>query len=452
MKYTGNYFPFIILSLLAYGLFFYFHEEPSIEADALSSTQQVDVRQEAIKKDPAITSKADQPTVLATQAGTVQPIEQVQPKPMQEVTLVPEKTEEQIKQERLDLAIAKHKQEMAAAKAAEQQAKQQAAKVQHQQSIKTHKATSDALLKEQILHDEIKAYEQAQSAKIARERALQKQLNKLKNSTAPAQPDSIASALPITEPAPVTTKSPAKIIPKQAQPEPPLQPKIQAKAKITRKSTPKEAPKNLPVVKEQPSTKPKTAHTAAEVKNSVSKTPAPSTPAEVKNSVSKAAATPSTPAATQETKPKKPKRVFKPKVNPLPSNEPSLPAPASNKATQSEDDSSEPDIIYEDEEEADIGIESSNNKLEKTEEKQQDTASNTKSEKSVANTEKNIANAEGSASKIENSPSELENKASELETSASKLENSTSELKSSVSESENKSVEEANTQVNEIEA
>lgn len=209
MKFIGNYFPFMIISLLLYGLFFYFHTESPIETEVeLNSGKQA----------------------IQVQLNTVQPEEgdATTPSP------TPSLTAEEVEVEQLNKAVAAEKSKLNA----QRKADIKIAKKQYRESLKQHDASTDALLKEQIFNDDLAAKSIARAEAAANKKQTLKAQKKSVKETS-AGPASIASILPITDPVPDTTKSPAKIIPKSPAPEKSAQ---TMKPKITSKAPPKVAP------------------------------------------------------------------------------------------------------------------------------------------------------------------------------------------------------------------
>lgn len=184
MKYLTNYFPFIILSFLLYGLFFYLHDNTPIETKLHLQTGQ-----------QAIKMQLSAPLATSTPATAI---------PNEEIESLDNSASK-----RLDKAISAEKKKLTA----QQIAKVKVAKKQHQESIKNNSASADAQLKEHIFNQEIATLENVETTQNKTVKTQEKRTS-VNVENAP----SIASLLPITEalaaPAKISKSSKAKITPK----------------------------------------------------------------------------------------------------------------------------------------------------------------------------------------------------------------------------------------------
>lgn len=182
MKYTGNYFPFIIISLLLYGLLFYLHDNSPVEVTLPLNTgkQAIQVHLTPSAPNlPAMTPSLPETSTSAIASHT----EKVAP-PTLETAPVQEEAKPN----------------------SQQQAKVKIAKKQHQMSIKEHKASADALLKALIFNEELIDIDTAATTAKPKNK---KKTERIQTDT------SIASMLPITEPVPQHVKKTGNITPKQ---------------------------------------------------------------------------------------------------------------------------------------------------------------------------------------------------------------------------------------------
>lgn len=192
MKYLTSYFPFVILSLLIYGLFFYFNHSSPLETKLqLQTGQQAIKMQLSHSLATPVTAKTEHE--LLDNAATKQ----------------------------LDKAILAEKEKLTA----QQTAKQTMAKKQHRESIKKNTASTDAQLKEHIFNQEIATLKSLEPAKLKAAKITKTKKSTTTPTTAPTTStiteesvSSIASLLPIAEntekAANIQRSSKTKIIPK----------------------------------------------------------------------------------------------------------------------------------------------------------------------------------------------------------------------------------------------
>lgn len=205
MKYAGNYFPFIILSLLLYGLFFYFNSSSPIETSLTKTdTQPIQMQTNALSE-----AQVTVPTIpLTAKELEIQLLNKA-------VTAEKNKLNEQRK------------------------ANAEIAKQQYRKSLEKHDVNADALLKEHIFNDELAAQQKAINEKRATKK-IARQAERERRKQEALNPASIASILPITAPVPDTKKSPAKFTVKAPPSEDPIETMRAMKPRFTAKAPPKE--------------------------------------------------------------------------------------------------------------------------------------------------------------------------------------------------------------------
>lgn len=236
MKSAYHYFPFIIISFLLYAVFFYFH------GDLLPSNQ---VNLLATKKVSEIT----QPTLTATPTPTPTPKTASSLESAASTTIIKEKeapltnNKQHINQQRIDqqlLTSPQSKQEAAstidsitdrqpasitivASMLEATQADYQLAKIRHQNSIKNHLSTDDALLKEFIFNQNLINLPALIPKKVSNNKPSEKVKNLSSYSSNGLNENtvltSIASTLPLNNPTQVIRNNKLKIIAKRAPEE-----------------------------------------------------------------------------------------------------------------------------------------------------------------------------------------------------------------------------------------
>ncbi|MDA7746817.1 TonB family protein [Psychromonas sp.] len=214
MKYSGSYFPFIVISLFLYGLFFYFNNKSPIDTNSQQNSAEQAIYMQ-------LTS-----TEQTTPIDRVTTLQQIESRPSQE----------EIQVQQLNNVVAVEKNKLDAQKVAALLL----AKERHRESIRNNDVSADAILKEQIFNDELIAAQiEAQRILAAKEAQIAKR--KIAKANTPPAETSIASILPITEPVPEENSSVTQIIPKKAPLEETEEPVQISKPKFTKKSPPKEA-------------------------------------------------------------------------------------------------------------------------------------------------------------------------------------------------------------------
>ncbi|MEJ6078634.1 energy transducer TonB [Vibrio sp. 1-Bac 57] len=232
MKSAYHYFPFIIISFLLYAVFFYFHEDllPSNQVKQLTTKKVTEITQPILTETPI--TKAASPLKISASTTIIKE---------QEAPLTSNR--QHINQQRSDqkLQIAPQSKQQAASiidSITEQQSASitteaylleviqpdyQQAKTRHQHSIKNHLSTDDALLKEFIFNQNMINLPALIPKKITNSKPSKKVKN-ISSSSGGLNDDglnenrvltSIASTLPINNPAQIIRNNKIKIIAKQ---------------------------------------------------------------------------------------------------------------------------------------------------------------------------------------------------------------------------------------------
>ena len=232
MKSAYHYLPFIIISFLLYAVFFYFHEDllPSNQVKQLTTKKVTALTQPILTATPII--KATSPLKISASTTIIKE---------QEAPLT--NNQQHINQQRIDqkLQIAPQSKQQAASiidSITEQQSASitteaylleviqpdyQQAKTRHQHSIKNHLSTDDALLKEFIFNQNMINLPALIPKKITNSKPSKKVKN-ISSSSGGLNDDglnenrvltSIASTLPINNPAQIIRNNKIKIIAKK---------------------------------------------------------------------------------------------------------------------------------------------------------------------------------------------------------------------------------------------
>ncbi|MEJ6121926.1 energy transducer TonB [Vibrio sp. 2-Bac 85] len=232
MKSAYHYFPFIIISFLLYAVFFYFHEDllPSNQVKQLTTKKVTEITQPILTETPI--TKAASPLKISASTTIIKE---------QEAPLT--SNQQHINQQRSDqkLQIAPQSKQQAASiidSITEQQSASitteaylleviqpdyQQAKTRHQHSIKNHLSTDDALLKEFIFNQNMINLPALIPKKITNSKPSKKVKN-ISSSSGGLNDDglnenrvltSIASTLPINNPAQIIRNNKIKIIAKK---------------------------------------------------------------------------------------------------------------------------------------------------------------------------------------------------------------------------------------------
>ena len=232
MKSAYHYFPFIIISFLLYAVFFYFHEDllPSNQVKQLTTKKVTEITQPILTETPI--TKAASPLKISASTTIIKE---------QEAPLT--NNQQHINQQRSDqkLQIAPQSKQQAASiidSITEQQsasitteaslleviqADYQQAKIRHQNSIKNHLSADDALLKEFIFNQNMINLPALIPKKITNSKP-SKKIKNISSSSGGLNDDglnenrvltSIASTLPINNPAQIIRNNKIKIIAKK---------------------------------------------------------------------------------------------------------------------------------------------------------------------------------------------------------------------------------------------